>query len=107
MKSDLLPTEEAEQLTNALVMITSNRHLYSRMVVDREELESYSHSGKLYAFRMFKRGQPFTVVIDSYLQCEKFENNAVVRYSRCFNKNTFWLSLMEKAYKKLKRCGQR
>lgn len=66
MKSDLLPTEEAEQLANALVLIGNTPRLYSQLVVTDFPEQT---KGQYHAFRMFKRGQPFTVVVDSYLEC--------------------------------------
>lgn len=59
MKSDLLPTEEAEQLANVLAIIGNSPQLYSRFGLDCE--------GKTYAFGMFKRGKPYTVVLDGFL----------------------------------------
>lgn len=66
MKSDLLPTEEAEQLTNALVLICSSPQLYSKVV-----LRDFTGEDKCRycAVGMYKRGQPYAVVVDGYLEC--------------------------------------
>lgn len=56
----------------------------------------------LYIFRFKKMGQSVFVIIDDMLPCVRDGNGQPIQvFSRCENKNLFWVSLIEKAYAKL------
>ena len=56
----------------------------------------------LYIFRFIKMGQSVFVIIDDRLPCLKDGNDQpILLFGKCENKNLFWVSLIEKAYAKL------